>query len=201
MDLDPRRIENVRVILPPQRLDCVAVGGFGAQKSGAKVNVFPVPVRAAIRRQDRPAHVGKAIDEKGRVPFYNMMPGFEPGDIPRPSVVVSHGAKTDKGTHFMHVVPDGLVHLRESMDVGVDGNLEQMGLAVGQPKQCAVEQGPALRIAVACDTPGDLQELAWYPVVRWYGSRVFVSLFKYPECWLQVVEFLPMDHARFDAVA
>ena len=101
---------------------------------------------------------------------------------------------------ILHVVPDGLVHLGEPMDVGVDGYLEHMRLAVGQPKQCAVEQGPALRIAVAGDTPGDLQELAWYPVVRWYGSRVIVSLFKYPECRLRVVEFLPMNQARFDAI-
>ena len=129
------------------------------------------------------------------------MRGFEPGDVPSTAVVVSHGAKTDKGTHFMHVVPDGLVHLREAMDVGVDGDLEQMRLPVSQPEQCPVEQGPAFRIAVACDTRGDVQKPAWYPIVRWYASRVFVTLFKYPECRLRVIEFLPMDHARFDAIA
>ena len=104
-------------------------------------------MRAAIRGQNRPAHGGKTIGKKRRVLLDDVVLRLEPGDEPF-LLAVRHFAKTDEGPHLVNVVPDGFLEVGRLRDVGIDRDLEQVRLAVRQPPEQPVKQGPARRVGM-----------------------------------------------------
>jgi len=77
---------------------------------------------------------------------------LEPGDEVL-AIAGFDAAKSHKGAHLVYVAPDRLLHRLEAADVGVGCDLQKLGLSSQSPEQ-AVEQGEALRIAVADDGLG-----------------------------------------------
>ena len=141
-----RRVENICVVGAPEVFHLVARRRGRARHAGGEGKTASVPVRAAIRRQNRPAHGSKAIGEKGRVVLDDVVLRLEPGDEPFLRAVLDF-AETDKGAHLVDVVPDGFLEVGRLRDVGIDRDLEQMRLAVRQPPEQPIEQRPARRVA------------------------------------------------------
>ena len=143
-DLHAGGIEDAGIIGLPHLLGRVAIGGVGLAGGGALAERFAVPVQRHLRRQDRPAHRGETVDEKGGVGADDMMVGFEPGDEARRAVLV-HLAEADEGAHLVNVAPHVLGERFQSANQRIGLILQQFGLGA-QPGQRGVEQRPALRI-------------------------------------------------------
>ena len=105
-----------------------------------------VPMRADIRRQDRPGHVGKPAREERRGQLDDVVLWFEPGDKVR-LLLATDFAETDKGVHLVLVAAYGFRHGGDLGDIGVGRDLEQVVVAA-QPPQQAIEQGEPLGVAV-----------------------------------------------------
>ena len=131
---------------------------------------MPSPRRAAVRRQDRPAHRREASREERRHRLDDVVRRLEPRDEPRRQDVevvavaqrtldlrrsrsTARGLghrdfpKAHVGLHLVQVAADRLGHRLEPHDVGVDGDLHQAGLATQSP-QHAVEEREAIDIAM-----------------------------------------------------
>jgi len=149
-------IEDAGVISAPDVFEPVA-GGCGAfVGAGREGDGFAVPVRAEVRRQDRPSHVGKAPAEERGGRFDDMMRRFEPGD----EAAVRRGAdlaKADEGFHLVLVVTHCFRHAPGAHDVGIGRDLHQVRLQA-QPPQQPIEQGEAFGIAMQDAAAGEIDE-------------------------------------------
>ena len=111
-DLEPRRIEDRRIIGPPHLLDRIARRRVGLRRAGPIGQRLAVPVERQLGRQDRPAHVGEAAHEEAGVGADDVMLRLEPGDEAR-AVAVVDLAEADEGVHLVHVAPHRLGHRLE----------------------------------------------------------------------------------------
>ena len=153
-----RRVEDVCVIGAPKFLGGVPGRRIAFVGAGRKGQLGRVPMRATIGREDRPAHAGEAAHEEGRVALDDEMLRLEPGDI---ALVAAFADLPEayEGAHLVDVAPNGFLHRLEAPDVGVGGDLQQIGFG-SHPPEHAVEQGEALGIGVAEDGFGALDEFA-----------------------------------------
>ena len=84
-----------------------------------------VPMRADIRRQDRPWHVGEAAREERRGQFDDVVLRLEPGDEVR-VMLAADFAEADKGVHLVRVAAHGLRHRGELGHIGIGRGIKEI---------------------------------------------------------------------------
>ena len=146
LHLQPGRIEDAGVIAPPGFLQPVFGRRLGLADARRERDRVAVPMRAEIRRQDRPGHVGEAAGEERRGQFDDVMLRLEPGDEMRVPLAADF-AEADEGVHLVLVAPHRLGHRGDLRDIGIGRDLQQVVMAA-QPPQQAIEHGEALGIAM-----------------------------------------------------
>ena len=107
--LQPRRIEDAGVVTQPGFLQPVFRRRVGLADARRERDGVAVPMRADIRRQDRPGHVGEAPGEERRGGLDDVMLRLEPGDETR-CLLAADFAKADKGVHLVLVAMHGPGH-------------------------------------------------------------------------------------------
>ena len=105
-----------------------------------------VPMRAKVRRQDRPGHVGKTAGKERRGQLDDVMFGLEPGDVMR-VLLAADLAEADKGLHLVLVAAHRARHRRDQRDIRIGRDRQQIVMAA-QPPQQPVQDRKALGIAV-----------------------------------------------------
>ena len=105
--LQARRVEGAGVIGQPQGLARVGWRGIAAARTGRQAQRMAVPVRAALRREDGPVHVGKALAEEGRCRAHDVVLGLEPGNVQIGLVRPLRRPKAHKGVHLVDLARDG----------------------------------------------------------------------------------------------
>ena len=105
-----------------------------------------IPMRANIRRQDRPRHVGEAARKERRGRFHDVMLRLEPGDEMR-FLFAADFAEANRGLHPVLLAVHGLCHGGGLRNVGIISGIEQIVIPA-QPPQQPVEQRKAFAIAV-----------------------------------------------------
>ena len=155
-----------------------------------------VPMRADVRRQDRPGHVGETAREERRGQFDDVVLRFEPGHEVR-VLFAADFAKADKGVHLVLVAAHGLCHRGDLGHVGVERDVEQVVIAAQSPQQ-AVEQGEARRIAMQDRDFGELDEFSGHieAAVGFFKRRVRLGV----EQLRLVAAHRPRHFARGNAV-
>ncbi len=103
-------------------------------------------MRAGIRRQDRPGHIGEPAREERRGQFDDVMLRLEPGDEVR-FVLAADFAEANEGVHLVLVAAHGLGHRGDVGHVRVGRDVEQV-VILPQPPQQAIEQGEPLGVAM-----------------------------------------------------
>ena len=146
LHLQPRRIEDAGVIAPPGFLQPILGRRLGLADPRRDRDGMAVPMRADIRRQDRPGHVGKAAGEERRCQFDDMMLRLEPGDEMR-FLLAADFAEADEGVHLVLVVMHGLRHRGDSCHIRIGRDDKQVVVAA-QPPQQAIEHGKAFAVAM-----------------------------------------------------
>ena len=152
-------------------------------------------MRADVRGQDRPGHVGEAAREERRGQLDNVVLRLEPGDEVR-FLLAADFAEADKGMHLVLVAAHGLRHRGDLGDIGIGRDLEQVVVAA-QPPQEAVEQGEPLGATVQdCDL-GQFDELGWDVES---AVRRFERLIRRFEQFGRVTSHAPCHVGGFDVV-
>ena len=105
-----------------------------------------VPMRADVRRQDRPGHVGETAREERRGQFDDVVLRLEPGHEVR-LLFAADFAEADKGVHLVLVAAHGLRHRGDLGHVRIGRDIKQI-VVLPQPPQQAIEQGEPLGVAV-----------------------------------------------------
>ncbi len=82
--------------------------------------------------------------------------GLEPGDEMRLRLAADF-AKPHESMHLVLVAPDSLGHRLQFSDVGIDRDVDQIGI-VAQPPQQTIEQGEAFGIAMQDRSFGEFDE-------------------------------------------
>ena len=114
-------------------------------------------MRTAFRGENRPAHRGKTIGKKGRVLLDDVMRRLEPRDIPFRARMLDF-AEANERAHFMDVVPNCFLEIIGLRDVRIDRDLEQVSLAMSEPPEETIKEGPAARGAMERDQFGECEE-------------------------------------------
>ena len=164
-DLEPRRIEDGRVIGLPHRLERIAAGRLGAGRARAFAQRLAVPVDRKLGRQDRPAHVGEAADEEAGGVADDMMLGLEEGDeARRPS-----GSSTSrKRTKACILWTSRRTSLASRSSRSSSGSARSSIACAVRPQlpQHRVEQGEALGVGMADGALGEVDEGARHGEAR-----------------------------------
>ena len=87
----------------------VFTGRLGLADARCESDDMAVPIRADIRRQDRPRHIRKTPREERRGRFDDVMLRLEPGNEMR-FLLAADFAKADGGLHPVLVAVHGLHH-------------------------------------------------------------------------------------------
>src|SRR5437870_10387786 len=117
-----------------------------------------VPMRADIRRQDRPGHVGEMAREEGGGQFDDVMLRFEPGHEMR-LLLAADFAEADKGMHLVLVAAHGFCHGGDLGHVRIGRDIKQI-VTGSQPPQQAIEQGEPLGLRCRIATSASSTNLA-----------------------------------------
>ena len=105
-----------------------------------------IPMRAEIRGEDRPGHVGKTPGEEWRCELDDVVFRLEPGDVMRVALPADF-AKADEGVHLVLVAMDRTCHRRDQRNIRIGRDLDEL-MIVFQPEQQAIEDRKALAIAM-----------------------------------------------------
>jgi hypothetical protein len=148
-DVEPRRIEDARVVREPQRLDRVVARERGRVvvevEQRERALVPPCP---AVGRHDRPVHRGEPLDEERCRARQHVVLGLEPREVAR-AVGRRELAESHERGHLVRRAVDGLREPRERHDVVVRRIVEHVTLAVHDAPQQPVHARQARRVAVA----------------------------------------------------
>ena len=110
--IEARRIEDVGVVRAPELLQRVIRRRSAREAPGVKLSAAPVPMRAAVGGEDRPAHRGEAAREERRGALHHQVRRLEPGDIRRArSGLARDRPKADERLHLVRRAPDGARHV------------------------------------------------------------------------------------------
>ncbi len=172
-DLHAGGIEDAGIIGLPHRLGRIALGRVRLGRARTFGERLAVPVERDLRRQDRPAHRGEAVDEERRIGPHDMMFGLEPGDIAR-AVVILGLAKAQKGAHLVDVAPHRLGQPVEATDQRIGLILDQPGLSA-QPVERGVEQRETLGIVGQDDAAREVDKCARYREAGGGGGRIVLG--------------------------
>jgi hypothetical protein len=138
--LQPGRIEDAPVVGEPERFAGVGRRRLVSATARTEGELLTVPVHAALRREDGPAHGGEAAHEERRGRLDDVVLGLEPGDMQRLlALALVDGAKAHEGGHLVHVTAHRLGHLLGRDPVRVERVMTQPGLGL-QPPEEAIEQ-------------------------------------------------------------
>ena len=154
----PRGIEHALVIVAPALLE---TGRWSARPRGAPAGrrrgvrdpTASTPMGVRIVQSSEP----KAVDEERRGCFEDEVLGLEPGDEAL-AILALDPAEAQEGVHLVQIAADRARHAVEPMHQRIARHVEQRALAVQDAPDQAVEQGVALRIAVADDEPDQLAD-------------------------------------------
>ena len=94
-------LKMLSIISAPGLLERVARRRLRARGAGAFSQRLAVPMNRQFRRQDRPAHVGEAIDEEARGAANDVVFGLEEGD--EAPVLAVNLAEANEGVHLVNV--------------------------------------------------------------------------------------------------
>jgi len=172
-ELEPRGVEDVAVVGEPQRLARIGRRRVAALRAGAGVQLLPVPAHAGVGREDGPAHLREAADEKARVGHGDVVVGLEPGHVQGVAIGLHHGPKAHKGVHLVHVAPHGAGHVVGLHAVGVQRVVPRgVGLctALGHAPQQAVHQCKAGGVAVQDQLLAQVHKVGRYAQRRHIGG-------------------------------
>ena len=130
LHLQPRRIEDAGVIaaarFPP-------AGPPTARRDlptpGVNDSFVSVPMRADVRRQDRPGHVGEAPHEKRRGQLRQYDAPARTRRRSAMSALAADFAEADESMHLVLVAAHGLCHPATLRDIAVGRDLHQVVIA------------------------------------------------------------------------
>src|SRR5690242_7561670 len=103
---DASRIENRTIVFAPQFLERISLGRFRAQSARRIRNFLAIPMRAAVRSQNRPAQARKAF----RKPWRNGLDDVMIRSMPSYELLrltARYTAKAHKRLHFVNVPMNG----------------------------------------------------------------------------------------------
>lgn len=153
-------VKDAGVVGAPEGFEGVGGGGVFAGDAGGFAEGGAVPVDAAARGEDGPAHRGEASAEEGGAEGDDVVDGFVPGDVEVGAVVGADLAEADEGGEFVEFAADGFFPGVEGVDVGVGEELEEVFFAVAEAPEDAVEDFPAIGGGVGGDEAGEGGEFA-----------------------------------------
>ena len=156
-DADACRIKNVFVVCFPEHFH--GIFGHAMGFTGVVEEFAAGPGDGGVGGEDGPVHIVEAVDEEVGDEGKNAVVGPMKGDEMGSAVGVFDFTEADEGAGFVGVAADGFFHVGEGVDVVVDGDCEEMGFAVGEAVEGAVEEVPAARVAVAGDGFCEVEEV------------------------------------------
>ena len=158
VQLDPRGVEDVRVVGLPEPLQLVAGRRLAAGDPRTIGDRFKVPRRGLPRRQDRPPHVAEPPREEVPDQRQDRVVRPVPGDEVLLPLRPGRLAEADERLGLVAVPPHLLLHPPQQHHVRVRRVAHQRPLPAGDPPEDRVEPVEAGRLAVAGDLGGDLHE-------------------------------------------
>ncbi len=169
IDLQTRRVEDVGVIGAPVLFGRVLGRDIVARTAGAEHQGRAVPGGARFRRHDGPVHGAEPLDEEGRRQSHDVMLGFEPSEIggsPGGAVGLRFGRchflEAHERRHLVTVATHRFRHMLDAEHVVVGRDVEELRLVL-QPIEHAIQEGETLRVLVARDEFGQIDEAARHP--------------------------------------
>ena len=161
-NLDARGIEYAAVVDPPGVFEGIAPGCCAFIDRRRKPDFAgTLPVGTAHRRENGPAHIGKAAFEEAAGVLDDAVLRLEPGHVPRLAVLavgLGHRAKSHESLHLVYVPAHRLGVAREPCHVRIAAELHQVTLAVGNPPEHRIQERPAIRAAMTAGRPCHVQE-------------------------------------------
>ncbi len=100
--LRPRGIEDAGVVTQPHALEFVFSGRIGAGRAGTEDEFASVPMRRALRRQNRPDEIGEAPRKERRRRLDDVVVRLVPGDEML-ALVRRDGAEAHESVHLVDV--------------------------------------------------------------------------------------------------
>jgi hypothetical protein len=125
-------------------------GSFRKWRRIQKAQRVSLPHSRAVRRGDRPVHVGETPGEERNGASQNLVLGLEPCEIRFCGTLPLHFAKTHERMHLVTFAIDGALHRLRPAHVEICLILEQPAVLMKRAPGQAIHQLPSPRIAKMC---------------------------------------------------